>query len=740
MLPVPKLDNRTFQEMMQEATKRIPRLYDTWTDENVHDPGITMLEMLTWLVEMQQFYIDQVSEKHELKFLKLMGEAPKPVQKASVMVTFDSKDAKGMIPPGTKLTAREEVFETVEPVTVSPMRLERIIVRTDEEANDYTSSNHYSAVDFPAFGSRPKPGNQLYIAFTEPIEKDEEALLYFDLYDDYPVQREPVTDEDPFYPSAKMEWFIYGEKDGVTDWHPLQVTMDETKVFTFSGRFRFLVDVDMVPTVVYPAERKASCWISAVLDESAFEVPPFIRHMSIHTIEAMHRFTFSKATVYAMQDGEVRANDALSYRGDLDVQLELKTGGWVSCEAVPALLDEEAGPYRYTVTKDDRMKETRITFPTALQEDPELSGRVQIIGTEPSFSRDRWIGESTGLPYQQLDIHPLVMAKEDFVLQIGTHHPRTGVYMWENWTRVDDFDHSSAYDTHFHYDQARNLITFGDHEQGRAPFPSDHRNIRIVSAHTGGTEVGNIKPGVIDGLVNKEAHLPDVTVTNHVYGTGGAEAESVERVKNRLQRDWQDSPGAVSLEDLEILVKKTPGLRVARAHILPLFEEGMKLYPERKREGVLTVVVLPFSHSDRPMPSDGFLKTVEAWLNRHRLISTKVAVIAPVYIRITVHVVVVVRQQAASLGRDVQALLRQVITSFQTGAQGEGWVFGRPVKKADLIGLVSQVPGLVYVQDLWIDAEGRGMKKDSHGNVILPPHGLVYSGDHEVEVLIDEHV
>src|SRR5437879_3752317 len=73
MLPLPNLDDRVFEQIVLEARKSIPRLLPQWTDENAHDPGITMVELFAWLTEMQQFYLNRVTHKNELKFLKLLG-------------------------------------------------------------------------------------------------------------------------------------------------------------------------------------------------------------------------------------------------------------------------------------------------------------------------------------------------------------------------------------------------------------------------------------------------------------------------------------------------------------------------------------------------------------------------------------------------------------------------------------------------------------------------------------------
>ena len=59
-LPQPDLDDKTFAALVSEATKLIPRHAPDWTDHNRHDPGITFVELFSWLAEMQQFYLNRV--------------------------------------------------------------------------------------------------------------------------------------------------------------------------------------------------------------------------------------------------------------------------------------------------------------------------------------------------------------------------------------------------------------------------------------------------------------------------------------------------------------------------------------------------------------------------------------------------------------------------------------------------------------------------------------------------------
>ena len=66
-LPPPNLDDKTFDVLIEEATKLIPSHAAAWTDHNRHDPGITFIELFGWLTEMQQYYLNRVRDESYLK-------------------------------------------------------------------------------------------------------------------------------------------------------------------------------------------------------------------------------------------------------------------------------------------------------------------------------------------------------------------------------------------------------------------------------------------------------------------------------------------------------------------------------------------------------------------------------------------------------------------------------------------------------------------------------------------------
>lgn len=96
MIIMPELENLddvSFSELMKRSVSEIPQLCPEWTDFNAHDPGITFLEMLMWLTEMQRYYLSRITEDHLKSYLRLIGTTVKPAEPAVVLARFFSDEA-----------------------------------------------------------------------------------------------------------------------------------------------------------------------------------------------------------------------------------------------------------------------------------------------------------------------------------------------------------------------------------------------------------------------------------------------------------------------------------------------------------------------------------------------------------------------------------------------------------------------------------------------------------------------
>lgn len=129
LLPLTNLDDRTFDDLVLELRSLIPRYAKTWTNHNVSDPGITFIELFSWMAEMVMYRLNHINDRTQRTFLELLGLPPAgpeaeitfalKVPKAALLTTF-------AIPQGTRVAAWEEktgaeiVFETRREVGYQP--------------------------------------------------------------------------------------------------------------------------------------------------------------------------------------------------------------------------------------------------------------------------------------------------------------------------------------------------------------------------------------------------------------------------------------------------------------------------------------------------------------------------------------------------------------------------------------------------------------------------------------------
>src|SRR6476646_71549 len=89
MIPAPKLDDRTYADIVSEAMRLIPRYCPEWTDHNPTDPGITLLELTAWMTELILYRLNRVPEKNYLAFLDMIGIRLRSPQPARGLITFE---------------------------------------------------------------------------------------------------------------------------------------------------------------------------------------------------------------------------------------------------------------------------------------------------------------------------------------------------------------------------------------------------------------------------------------------------------------------------------------------------------------------------------------------------------------------------------------------------------------------------------------------------------------------------
>ena len=72
-LPQPNLDDRTFDQLVDEARHIIMQRAPGWTDLSPGDPGITLMEVFAYLTETMIYRLNRLPQKAYVAFLSLLG-------------------------------------------------------------------------------------------------------------------------------------------------------------------------------------------------------------------------------------------------------------------------------------------------------------------------------------------------------------------------------------------------------------------------------------------------------------------------------------------------------------------------------------------------------------------------------------------------------------------------------------------------------------------------------------------
>src|SRR5579872_6283404 len=89
-LPIATLDDRSYQDLVNEALARIPVHNPEWTNFNESDPGVTLLELFAFLTESLLYRANQIPDRNKLKFLSLLGVPLSPAASAQGLVAVSN--------------------------------------------------------------------------------------------------------------------------------------------------------------------------------------------------------------------------------------------------------------------------------------------------------------------------------------------------------------------------------------------------------------------------------------------------------------------------------------------------------------------------------------------------------------------------------------------------------------------------------------------------------------------------
>jgi predicted phage baseplate assembly protein len=182
-LPSPNLDDRKYQDIVDDAKRLIPTFCPEWTNHNLSDPGVALIELFAWMSEMILFRLNQVPDRLYTKFLDLVGIEPFALSSATVDLTFwlSSVESEPVpVPVGTQVgtvsgtTESSIIFATTSELLITQPSLIAAYTTTaadEERLIDVWEALRYEREAVACFSSQPdpRPGDAFYLGFEESL-------------------------------------------------------------------------------------------------------------------------------------------------------------------------------------------------------------------------------------------------------------------------------------------------------------------------------------------------------------------------------------------------------------------------------------------------------------------------------------------------------------------------------------------------------------------------------------------
>lgn len=230
MLPAPNLDDRRFQDLVDDAKRRVMRRCPEWTDHNVSDPGVTLIETVAYLTETLLYRLNRVPDRLYVKFLDLIGLRMLPATAARAPITFwlaEPPLSTFVVPAATAVatvpTDQSEpvVFSTQRDLAIVPCEVVAVVRDpADRGTADLTREVEVGS-PVSAFTSVPVVGDVLRVGLDAAVPS-------------CAVRIDVVAQADGVGVNPKRPPWIWEALCGA-EWVECEVTQDSTGGFNRSG-------------------------------------------------------------------------------------------------------------------------------------------------------------------------------------------------------------------------------------------------------------------------------------------------------------------------------------------------------------------------------------------------------------------------------------------------------------------------------------------------------------------------
>jgi predicted phage baseplate assembly protein len=687
----PSLDDRRFDDLVEDLIARIPAHTPEWTNPRLGDPGRTLIELFAWLGDALLYRANLIPERQRLVFLTLLGIGLKPARAATGIVGLGfaqpTERRAVTLRPGARVNGPAP-FETLGETTVLPISAQAYIRRSLSEAESTQAGELIAG-----------------LARIHRISGSARGYQTMPVFDGGRAEADGI---DVFAASADHALWIalIAAEASRPDQQP--AVNDATRAALGGGDTGApaLISIGLVPALTMP--------------EAFEEAPPPASVPVLWEITTRGRTPFETNYLTLEPLPGADGTNGLTRPGVLRLSLPDESLIWAPSNDVGE--NPAAGVGDTPPRIDDAARAARLLAwlrlrPRAGQQVDRLPltwvGINAVDVDQRTTLAGRVLGVSTGAADQ---VFQLPQGSVDrATLQVQVEEPGRG---YQPWQRVDDLAAISA-DARvareapaFELDAEAGTLRFGDGVRGRVP--ERQMRVRLVSGRFGGGRGGNLPAGSLTEITALRIDgrpSPALKVAQPLATKGGADAETLAEAQRRIPSYLRHRERAVTVEDYKALAFEAPGVDVGRIEVLPRFK------PHDRRfgvPGVVSVMALPshvLSGPPNPRPDRPFIERLHAHFSTRTPLATELYVIGCEYVPLGMATAVTIREghdRDATLFAVREALKRLLWPLPPGGIENGGWPLGRSVREREVEVEISRVAGVGEVGgiNLFRRAEG----------------------------------
>lgn len=703
----PAIDNRRFAQLVEDTLARASVHTPEWTNFNQSDPGVTLVQLFSFLTENLLYRANLVPERNYLKFLELLRIPLAPASAAQGLVAFANERGAARtetLASDLEVRAGAVPFRTQLGLDVLPVEA-RVYFKRRIDAPSAELLDYYRL---------------LYASYQQSFPSDVQ------LYETVALDPKVVDSVDLNTTSDRALWIgLFARRNDVagsgTD--PWKDIRDELGGRTLT--LGIVPALDAVSAQLLPAGQAQA---SSLL---RFDVPSVQADLRLPR-DASDR----PAPTWRRLEPRTEV-DLLSVPGV--VQLSLPEASQLNMwQDVDPL---EGGVGDMPPTLDDAALGGRLITWLRVRADGAAQARIRWAGINATPVRqfERIVGEpladGDGRPDQTRRLARAPVLKDSVAVVTRTRDDTP-----LQWREIDDLaaaapevpvadPRSSSRELACSLDSGATDVFELDPESGELRFGDGLRGRRLplgARVFASYAFCGGARGNVAASAINNAPQLPSgFTVANPVQTWGGADAETVEAGKKQVRRHLQHRDRLVSVEDIESVAYRAPGVRIGRIEVLPAFHPDLAPSEPGSAPGAITVMAIPAEdpgQPDAPRADRLFLNALCRHLDPRRLVTTELVVRGASYkgLWISVGIEAAAGYSVAQVVDDVKRRLREVLAPVgpaggaprdtplftpRVDDPARGWPLRTAVASRVLLAETARVSGVVSVADVLL-AEG----------------------------------